>query len=324
VAALLVIAACGGGTAGDEVATSDDSIASSSQPSAPTPTTPPPPEATEPCGPPVRPVFDEISTSSIPEGPPFEATEVPTVDAGAQIGAPDFDDDGLIDRAGDGQPAVVLPQGRVEFAHGNEQLTVFDAGPLDDEPLDELWVIASTPRPTTISRSWVVPSTIAAGVHDPAEVGIEMPPGLPIPEPSGGDRLWITRPDDVDLTSGTTLLFAVADLLAPGTGGDATGVVPLATADGAATGVIDFDDDSPSLVTSVATEGDNLALRVRSGDGTVVALDSGEVEVLGSAFGLGTIEGLTGPADDRYVMLASSSRAGTQSIWWRIDDACPS
>jgi len=203
--------------------------------------------------------------------------------------------------------------GAVRLSDGGRQIYGVSAGDLDGDGVGEIWVVAAD-----LSRAVVVPSGTAPGAHDLATVGIRVPPGVPV----GVAQRWnggllVAKGIDPSFIDGTGATLPPADLMAPGPGGDATGVAAIAEYPGVPRAIVGFAE--PQLIVTWS-DGSALRLRSLSTDGTSIDFTTASSEESWSFYGVPFVSGGQGPGG-RYLQVSDRGR-NPVSYLWSYDDPC--
>jgi hypothetical protein len=203
--------------------------------------------------------------------------------------------------------------GEVRLSDGGRQIYGVSAGDLDGDGVGEIWVFA-----VDFSRAFIVSSGTAPGAHDVATVGTRVPPGVPV----GVTRRWqggllVAKDTGPSFIEGTGATYPPADLMAPGPGGDATGVAALAEYPGVPRAIVGFTE--PQLIVTWSEES-ALRLRSLSADGTSIDFTTASGESSGPFAGLPFVSGGQGPGG-RYLQASDRTR-NPVSYLWSYDDPC--
>lgn len=245
----------------------------------------------------------------------------------------DFDGDGTPDYIRSGPPTaaptVKRPGGNISFARAGKFLEVAPVGNLDGEPGQEIWVwVAKSDNAnqyTFAAAAYVVPYGAPAGTHDPADVGIRVPPGAPwaLPDRTGDGVAEVLDFDSV--IGGTTRLLSGAKIVSA-SGRDARREAVLATIPGAPFGVVDFGDDPPVVVTADQNAGSVSGIHVFDGSMTTSfsatpAAVIPSMDVVGSPSShLRAAEG----GDGQFITFSGQGRNHGGTYTWSLDGPCSS
>jgi hypothetical protein len=304
------------------------------------PTNPQPPRTTvplapgQPCAEPYLPVFVQRGYPFNEPPPAVAAVDVtiPTLDMDVPpiANLQDYDGNGTRDHD---NPSIRIPEttvrrpaGDITFARPGVYLEVVPAGNLDGNPGQEMWVFDLGGRDFTrpSSAAWVVPYDTPAGRHDPADVGIRVPAGLPRPiadfTGDGVDDVLDIQFAPAFALNGPTRLLSGAEILAVGVPGDARGVEPVATLPGAAQVLADFGGPKSAILTTAADPdfARGIVVRLFEGETTTAFTTRPSIFLLP---GEGAVHAFSGPGG-RFLNLSGTNRSGGIGYWWSVDNPC--
>jgi hypothetical protein len=222
---------------------------------------------------------------------------------------------------------VALPGGVVTLGHLGHDLEAATIGDLDHDGIPEHWIGDIPGMAQLPTASWVLPGTTAAGTYDVATVGIATWAGFPWAlagdladwDGDGVDDLLLVGTDPS--TSVRSDVFDGSAVMAAGSGGDATGDIPVFTAPG-----------SPFARGSV---GAGVAL-VSGWANDVSDRTAGERVWVTTASGTTAFSTLPAPAlnypptvavtdsgaDGVFLLVSRFDRSGSTVVVWRLDDPC--
>jgi hypothetical protein len=243
--------------------------------------------------------------------------------------ARDLDGNGTEDIASnaiqkDPSPTVARPAGDISFTRAGATFTLVGAGELDDSAGQEIEVnVVNDADPDAIAESYLVPYGTASGTFDPADVGIEIKPGLvwPIGDWDGDGRTDLVRTHDGTIfePGGTapSEVYSGTSLLAVAAPSDATGVEPLETVAGTALALVPFDGLPPVLVT-LERSGNTAVIRMLD-DGQVLEYHL-DVEFLQQTPSFFAVSGV----DGRFLLVRYpvNSGPGDYEYWLSLDGPC--
>ncbi|HMJ75001.1 MAG TPA: hypothetical protein VK507_03460 [Iamia sp.] len=219
--------------------------------------------------------------------------------------------DGVRITRGDGDVVLTSPGGA--FPVGVDDM--------DGDGRDEIAV-------QTAGDLYLVPGTVPTGTTPVADAGILLPFGAAEVRylTDGSDRLLVRRPATNSLPEDITDVLDGSDVLAIGPGGDAGSLTPAVTVPGEVRFVADL--GGPLVLVSGRSAADATAdarIELFVVDGTAIV----ELTTLPERYQpeyaspYGGVEVLDGP-DGTFVTLVQSSRNGSASYMWSLDDPCTS
>jgi len=222
---------------------------------------------------------------------------------------------------------VSLSGGLVFLNHPASGLSAHPIGDLDGDGLTDYWVgAASTSQPQVLSAAWVLPGSTAAGTYDISTVGIAIPTALAA-SLAGPSYDWNGNGTDdlvlVELSGTTPETFVLAGpaVMAPGPGGDATGVPRIFQTPGALRGRVAVPGQGTVVVTAAPTDPNNLdagGLLWLTGDGGATAFTTTPTRFVW----YGTVEVIDSGTGGLFLFGHNSDRSGGVAVVWRLDDPC--
>ena len=235
----------------------------------------------------------------------------------------DSDGDGVADTLPtDGSVGVIRSDGTVTFeSPGNRVSWPANAGDLDGDGRDEIWLYITEPTGAVVS-TWVVPGTVSPGTYDVSTVGIRIndAAAAPVADRTGdgiADLMQYTlRPLGSPVPPLTTITSGTA-IMAVGAPGDARSVTPVLSMPGTFVAFAQLSSGPPTIITATRVQ-DGIEFRIGDGPRFTTAPAP---DLSGGQF-LGDIRNVFVSDAGTYMIGATGSRSGTESYLWRVDQPC--